>query len=599
MSADEHDDDESLRFQDVPSFDDEPANDAPKLRVVRGDELSVRPTIRLSAELRANVDAGIAALAPHPDVYQRDDKLVRVTRSVEPTTDGGVHRSAGTPTIRPIPIATLRELLADVATWERYDVRARKALPTLPSGPVVEATFARATWTDVRPLLAVSEAPTLRPDGSIVQTEGYDAATGLLYLPSCDFGEIPTSPTRDDADRACRELLKVIAEFPIINDAHRSAAIAAIVTPFARPAIDGCVPMFTFDASIAGTGKGLLANVGTTIFTGRSAANMTLGRDDEETEKRLVSCLMVGDPIITIDNVERAIVDASLASLLTSYPTWRGRVLGTNTMPVLASRAIIQATGTNIQLNSDIGRRTLPIRMEPTVENPEARTFAQPDLLAHVRANRPRLVRAVLTMLRAWFVDGKPKDARIRTWGSFEAWSNFVPHVLVWCGLADPMGARFALDSVDTGKNALASFIDGLVTMDTNRSGLAISAILRVLYPPPARDASPPVDARFDGMREAVETMAPPRGGKVDAMALGKVLAHARGRIIGGRKLESDTAGGNVLKWRVVDVAMVGGLGGLSGNVSTPKPQSVSDSSSRRSAGEPTEVTQPTLGGEW
>ncbi len=47
------------------------------------------------------------------------------------------------------------------------------------------------------------------------------------------------------------------------------------------------------------------------------------------------------------------------------------------------------------------------------------------------RTERPRLVRAALTLLRAWVVAGRP-DMGLPLWGSFEEWSRVVPAALVF-----------------------------------------------------------------------------------------------------------------------------------------------------------------------
>jgi putative DNA primase/helicase len=49
--------------------------------------------------------------------------------------------------------------------------------------------------------------------------------------------------------------------------------------------------------------------------------------------------------------------------------------------------------------------------------------------------NRPRLVAAALTLLRAYVVAGRPEP--VRRVPSFEAWSALVPSALVWAGEAD------------------------------------------------------------------------------------------------------------------------------------------------------------------
>ena len=60
---------------------------------------------------------------------------------------------------------------------------------------------ARGRWSFPH-IETVSETPTLRPDGTIIQEPGYDAATATLYLPNAEFPPVP-----DDAPDFVREFL--------------------------------------------------------------------------------------------------------------------------------------------------------------------------------------------------------------------------------------------------------------------------------------------------------------------------------------------------------------------------------------------------------
>jgi len=61
---------------------------------------------------------------------------------------------------------------------------------TPPQG-VLAAALAPKEWPQLRPLFGIVGAPVLRPDGSLLQTPGYDAAT-CLYLAS----KVPLDPSR-------------------------------------------------------------------------------------------------------------------------------------------------------------------------------------------------------------------------------------------------------------------------------------------------------------------------------------------------------------------------------------------------------------------
>ncbi len=106
----------------------------------------------------------------------------------------------------------------------------------------------------MRRLTTIATAPFIRPDGSICETRGYDAACSVFYQPNADFSAVPANPTRKDAERALAILLEPFSEFPFANDAARSAFAAHILTEIVRPAINTS-PAFFYTAPTPGDGQ--------------------------------------------------------------------------------------------------------------------------------------------------------------------------------------------------------------------------------------------------------------------------------------------------------------------------------------------------------
>src|SRR5690606_14436707 len=125
---------------------------------------------------------------------------------------------------------------------------------------------------------------------------------------------------------ALQTLLGILKDFPFVEAADRSVALAAILTPLIRPSLH-TAPLFAFRAAKMGSGKSLLADVASMIATGRPAAVMAQGADENEDKKRMLPILAEGDPVAVIDNIERPFGSAAMCSILTQT-TWRDRVLG-------------------------------------------------------------------------------------------------------------------------------------------------------------------------------------------------------------------------------------------------------------------------------
>ena len=95
------------------------------------------------------------------------------------------------------------------------------------------------------------------------------------------------------------------------------------------------------------------------------------------------------------------------------------------------------ATGNNLVVAGDLTTRIVPCNLDPQVERPEEREFSR-NLYDWIPANRPRLIQAGLTVLRAYIVAGKPKQP-IKNFARFEDWSGLVRSALVWLGETDPL----------------------------------------------------------------------------------------------------------------------------------------------------------------
>lgn len=498
-----------------------------------------RPLIKITTELHNTITAAIDAISTDRNVFVRDGQLVDVVRCAEAEHDS--YLAVGAPKIRVIALATMRERLTRCAVFEKFDGRKKGYVSALPPDNVASGVLARGEYpTSVRTIVGILEAPSMRPDGSLIQQRGYDAKTGYLYEPSIAFPEVPHAPTQDDAKRALAEIYQVFADFPFALEAGRAGALAAILTIIARPAILGAVPAFIVDASTRGTGKSLTTDVIGVIATGRATAKMSWPPDDIELEKVLGGYAMRGAMVINFDNVVRPFGGGPLDRCLTATDTVELRVLGKSEVPAVLWRAVVLATGNNVDLTGDTSRRCILARLESPLEHPEDRAdFKITNLLQWCRQHRPQLVVAALTILRAWHVAGKP-DQGCKRWGSFEDWSEFIPHAIVFAGGANALDARpAATDREEPEKAALVALLDGLQHLDGTGGGMSAQTIIKVLYPAGGRRKDEPPDGH-EGLREAIEELTRTKQGtSPSSHALGCAFRKFKQRVVGGRSLNS------------------------------------------------------------
>jgi hypothetical protein len=262
----------------------------------------------------------------------------------------------------------------------------------------------------------------------------------------------PASPTPTDVQAALRLLDEAVGEFPYEDRASAANTLALMLTPLVRPAVNGPVPLALIDKPQAGTGGSLLAEAVAVIGSGHTAEMLGAPRDEEEWRKQITAKLAAGATMITVDNVEGALYAPSLARALTAR-TWTDRVLGRSETITVGQRATWVATGNNIQLRGDLPRRCYRIRLDARESRPwQRQNFRHPDLLGWVAKNRGRLIRALLTLARAWFAAGNPKAKDLPRLGSFESWAETVGGMVAFAGIPDFLGNLEELyDEADAG----------------------------------------------------------------------------------------------------------------------------------------------------
>jgi len=401
-------------------------------------------------------------------------------------------------------------------------------------------------------LRGVINAPTLRADGSILDSPGYDQDSGLMFEPNAvEFPQIPHRPTRADAKAALAALSMPIRDFPFVSAVDRAVALSAILTACVRPSLPAA-PLHGFSSPVPGSGKSKLVDIACVIATGRGAGVVAQGRTEEELEKRLGALLLGGESVIAIDNCENPLGGEFLCTLLTQEHV-RTRVLGKSEAPELPSNAFVTATGNNLTLEGDLTRRALLCQLDAKVERPELRPF-NCDPVAEAKAKRPALVVAALTILRAYLVAGKPSHD-LRPLGSFEAWSSLVRGALSWLGAGDPFDTMESVRARDPQTEALRAVLTAWRAVAGEQAMTTSQAIDRTeasrnfggVQPVDSSDGRARVDATLYGALLAVAG----QGSEINPKRLGRWLARNKDRILDGLRIVRAEERQGFALWRV------------------------------------------------
>lgn len=425
----------------------------------QGDVGLTEGQIKVTPELHKVADAAVEAIDEH--VFVRNGVLCEVVKA-ERTF------------ISDLQAARIQDLMSRSAEWVRVDDDGVTQMA--PPMPVAIILHARRTFARTRVLEAVTTAPVFLPDGSILQTRGYNRQARLFLEPSVAV-DVPDDPTKADARNAVRMLKALLSDFKFAEPADFSAWLASLLTPLVKAATRNAPsPLFCVSASSPGAGKTLLTKVVARIVTGEEAEVRPYNpRDPGEWGKRLTAFVKMAAPVSVFDNVNGAFGDEGIERLVTTS-VWSDRILGVSDAPPLPNVTTWFATGNNIEPVGDTVRRSLLIRIEVDTERPQERSdFKIKNLEHYVVEHRSELLSAALTILRAFHVAGRPAQ-KIEEWGSFETWSGLVRAALVWTGLRDPFETqkRAAL-TLNEPENEAHDFWLSIITESDGNAGSIVA----------------------------------------------------------------------------------------------------------------------------
>ncbi len=424
---------------------------------VRQGQITRPEIIVTGKQLREISDAALAALVQfnHPEqIFIRGGTLVRV-----------IVDENGQPSIERVGLNVLKYILAWAADWFRHDALS-DLIPVHPPVDVVNDILARGKWPGIPVLDSIATAPVLTPDGEFISDPGYHVNSGIYYTGKRVVHR--GSQTLDAAKVVlCEDLL---GDFPFVDDASLAHAMAMLVLPFVRAAVDGPTPLHLVDSPTPGTGKSLLVDTCVIPFTSQGVATTTGARDKDEWRKKITSLLIAARSHVLIDNLAGKLDSPALAAAITSR-TWEDRVLGTQALVHLPQRMVWIATGNNVTLSSELARRSIWIRLDAKSERPwETTGFRHQNLASWARQNMAILQRSVLTVVQAWLDAGQP-DFQGKSLGGFESWSNVIGGLLDVAGIPGFLGNTVEISNcLDEESEMWGALVDQWHHRHSNRS---------------------------------------------------------------------------------------------------------------------------------
>jgi hypothetical protein len=495
---------------------------------------------------RETTDALLEVLRHSPDIFDFGEEMVRVGQV------GALH---------PLNEHSLRYVAGGITQfWQMKKLPQGGALEVLRDPPpqVCQNALSLRAHRELKKLNGVITAPTLRPDGTVLDSPGYDLQTHLLLDMMGTPTTILTSPTRDQALVALEQLWRPFNDFPFCSNLDRAVHLAALLTTAVRSSLPSA-PGFAYDAPIQGSGKTLLARCDGVLAQGTepSVWPHTTGRDDEEIRKRIFTILRSGSRVLIWDNVVGSFDSPSMAACMTS-PTITDRILGQSNSSTVPNRMMVILTGNNLTLQGEMPRRILVCRIDPGTDKPFARSFDL-DPYAYCRTNRLNMITAALTLIRAFLTHGCETKITGRL-ASFEDWDLWVRRTVIFANelkpgmFGDVMDVIQANQSADPDQEALSSL---LVSWEKEFGTKAVT-VSDLLAGASVTYGSSAKTKFFESLEELTNI----KRHQLTTKSVGRYLGYRKGRIAGGRLLERGPKTGDLQTWRirVVGAVNAGGI---------------------------------------
>jgi putative DNA primase/helicase len=335
---------------------------------------------------------------------------------------------------QPLSVNHLRHRLNEVANWGRRDSEG-KFNPHLGCSPDLASLVLAAPDPPLPAVNRLVDAPVLTREGLIVSKPGYNSEAKVFYhpAPGLDMPDVSMDPDRSEMEEARGFIVdELLGDFPFCSAADRAHAVCLFLQPFVRELINGPTPLYASQAPTAGSGKGLLARVCTSVAAGGPPRMFTGPTTEEEWNKTIVSELRNVPTVVMIDNwpTEKVLRSATFSAVLTTT-LWSSRKLGGNEMITLPNKVTWVVTGNNISTSGEMTRRVVLIKLDSGLEHPEDRPaglWRYPDLEEFGREDRGSLIWAALTLARYWIAAGSPPGTEVM--GSFESWASVMGGIL-------------------------------------------------------------------------------------------------------------------------------------------------------------------------
>ena len=305
-----------------------------------------------------------------------------------------------------------------------YKFRAGEQIQATCSKSQAELILASSAFKEALPRITLlSPCPVItEKDGELVVVCGYDQQTGILA-----GGDPVEEPPFLEA---VGFLIEMFNDFRFASEPDKTRAIAAVVTIALIHGgfIKGRAPIDLGEADASQSGKGYRNKLTAAVYRTLGAIVNQKSRGVGSLEESFNSALIRGKAIICIDNVRGKIDSPAIESFLTE-DIYSARMPHRADVEIDPRKVSSQMTSNKAEITKDLANRSSCCRILKQVDGFQYKKYAEGDILEHIRANQPKYLGAVFSIIKEWHRQGKPRSTETRH--DFRAWVQTLDWIML------------------------------------------------------------------------------------------------------------------------------------------------------------------------
>jgi DNA polymerase family A/3'-5' exonuclease/Bifunctional DNA primase/polymerase, N-terminal len=386
--------------------------------------------------------------------------------------------------------------------------------------------------------------PFRKKDKLLYPNKGYDRRFGTFMV--ADAPVISPMPI----EKAIDVIGRLHKEFCFTTEQSKTHAVARLVTPFARGILGSTtrVPLWFYCANRPRAGKDYLSGVALIVYEGIAFEDTPIGKDQEETAKRIVSAARNARRFMHFSNCQVFLQDQYLTQALTNRII-NARRLGSNeaSSDLSIPNEMEYSISANVGLTyrEDLEPRMRKIELAFYEEDANSRRFNRPFLHQEVKDNRSVILSAINALFHNWEIPGFPIGTT--PFSSYPEWAQVVGGVMQCNGLGDPcLPFKSAFDLGGDRKTEAMSALFRVCYREYGDTWIAKKNVYQAVH-----DASQ--ETNESDADDALSWFGPIEDNdraRSNQTKLGLLLREFNGRILGGVRLSIDTSSPRTERYR-------------------------------------------------